>query len=105
MYILYSFFVVLWILLEFFIRCQCPELVIVKNFREPVALYCVSSTHAGSQYSWSTIVGETREFPSTPVIYVNKGGVYQCTVKFEGKKITGKVVTVRVDVGMLIKVL
>ena len=41
------------------------------------------------------------EFPSTPVIYVNKGGLYQCIVKFKEKEIKGKLVTVRVDVGML----
>lgn len=91
-----------WIFLEFFIRCESPELVIVENFLEPVTLYCVSSTHGGSQYTWSTIVGEAREFPSTPIIYVNKEGIYQCIVKFEGKEIKGKVVTVRVDVGMLL---
>lgn len=98
-YCLCSFLMVLWTFLEFFIRCESPEIVIVNDFLEAVTLYCVSSTHAGS---WSTIVGETRKFPSTPVIYVNKGGVYQCIVKFEEKEIKGKVVTVHVDVGMLL---
>ena len=75
----------LWTFLEFFIRCESPALVIIENFLDAVTLYCVSSTHAGSQYTWSTIVGEPMEFSSTPVIYVNKGGVYQCIVKFKEK--------------------
>ena len=75
--------------------------MIVENFLDAVTLYCVSSTHAGSQYTWSTIVGEPMEFPSTPVIYVNKGGLYQCIVKFKEKEIKGKLVTICVDVGML----
>lgn len=45
------------------------------------------------------MVGKSMEFPSTPVIFVNKGGLYQCLIKNETQEVSGKVVTVRVDVG------
>ena len=41
----------------------------------------------------------SRKFPSTPVVYVSKGGFYQCTVEHNSKKINGNLISVEIDVG------
>lgn len=82
---------------DFFVRCQSPEFVVIKGSKA-MALYCVSSTHAATEYVWQ-IVGKSNKFPPTPVIYTNKAGLYQCCMKYNGREIKGKVVTVSVDVG------
>ena len=61
--------------------CESPKVVLVQNFFKAVTLYCMPSTHAGSQYKWARIDGKAK-FPSTPVVYINEGGVYQCTIIF-----------------------
>ena len=35
----------------------------------------------------------------TPVIYVNEGGLYQCSLKLDSHVIRGSIVTVRVELG------
>ena len=46
------------------------------------------------------MIGETIKFPSTPVIYVNKAGLYQFEVKYGSVKMQGKIIDVRVELGM-----
>ena len=38
------------------------------------------------------------ELPPYPVIYVDKAGLYQCTVKYESQEVKGKLISVKVDV-------
>lgn len=87
-----------FIVSDLFIAYESPKLLVVNNFKNAVALYCVSSLHSTSEYCWS-VVGDKSKFPSTPVLYVNKGGLYQCTVSNDGQEVHGKIITVRVDVG------
>ena len=95
-----ALFIVIIIILavDFFVRCESPELVISVG-NKAMALYCVSSTHAATEYFWQKI-GSTKRFPSTPVIYTNEAGLYQCCLKYSGREIKGKIVTVHLDVGM-----
>lgn len=86
---------------DFFIVCENPPLISVTSFKNAVALYCISSQHSTTEYCW-TIIGEStpnRKFPSTPVIYVSKGGIYQCVVRHGTHEIKGKVITISVDIG------
>lgn len=86
---------------DFFVAHESPAVVSVSNFRSAVTLYCVSSVHVETTYCWK-ILGDAsckRVFPSTPVIYVNSGGLYQCTLTRKAIQVCGKVITVRVDIG------
>lgn len=83
---------------DFFIRCESPELVIVGG-NKAMALYCVSSTHAATEYVWRMFGESKKKYPSTRIIFINKAGLYQCSMKYNGTEIKGKVLTVRVDIG------
>ena len=61
-------------------------------------LYCLPSVHPECTYHWIKI-GEKKAFPSTPFVFVNKAGHYQCTISFANKKLQSNVITVQVDVG------
>lgn len=54
--------------------------IVVESMQKPVVLYCIASYHGGCKYDWRK-VGEKKKFPSTPVIYVNEPGMYQCFAK------------------------
>ena len=59
---------------------QSPPNVYLTEGEEAMSLYCVASTHSvAHSYQWensgATLSG------STPVLWVNKTGVYKCTVK------------------------
>lgn len=61
------------------------------------------SLHSEAIYEWH-VVGKTtdeKKFPQTPVIYVDKAGLYRCMIrsKFDDKELMGTVLTVRVDIG------
>ena len=70
-----------------------------------VILYCVSSTHGHCEYTWRKI-GEVDHdgkcFPSTPVIYVKEGGLYQCAVKTGSDKTLGRIYRVQKTIGLSI---
>ena len=64
---------------------QSQALVTVSSFRKAVALYCVASNHGSCAYHWRKFGVKGRlVFPSSPVVYVNEGGVYQCEIKSDG---------------------
>jgi len=48
-----------------------------------VALYCISSNHGACIYEWKKL-GANHVYPSSAIIYVNEGGLYQCTVESNG---------------------
>ena len=73
--------------------------MVVNDWAKPVALYCLASVHPECVYSWQ-MIGKTITFPSTPVIYVNKAGMYQCEVQCGPRKVKGKVINLRVEIGM-----
>lgn len=61
---------------------QSPTSIKVSSFRKAVTLYCVASNHGLCTYHWRKFGERGRfTFPSSPVVYVNEGGVYQCTIK------------------------
>ena len=65
--------------------------------------YCVvSSQHIACSYSWKVISGQKRVLPSSSVIYVNKGGVFQCTMTYKSRSICGHAISVLADVGELL---
>lgn len=86
---------------EFFIAYESPQVVSVASFRKAIALYCISSLHPHTEYSWE-FIGGSGEFPSTPVIFINRSGLYRCTLIHDAMKLFGKVITVRVDLGKFI---
>lgn len=70
-----------------------------------MALYCLALTHPDCTYLWQ-IIGKpaTESFPSTPIIYVNEAGMYQCEITYDNsKKMKGKVINVRVEIGRFVK--
>ena len=78
---------------------ESPSKLVVSNFREAVMIFCLSSLHGANTYHWEKLGDATRQFPSTPVIYVNEGGLYQCSLKLDSHVIRGSIVTVRVELG------
>ena len=77
----------------------------MDNFRKAIALYCISSLHPHTKYIWE-VIGESgsKEFPSTPVIFIGRSGLYQCTLIHNAKRLFGKIITVRVDIGNFITI-
>ena len=83
------------------IEWESPVDVVVNNWSKAVTLYCLPLVHPECTYSWK-MIGKTLMFPSTPFIYVNKAGLYQCEVTDDSKTIRGKVISVRVEIGMFL---
>ena len=65
---------------DFQVVHQSPPDVHLPDWEEAVPLYCVASTHSlAHTYQWENS-GEAIT-GSTPVLWVNKPGVYKCTIK------------------------
>ena len=77
---------------------ESPAYVVVNNWKKAVALYCLPNVHPERSYVWK-MIGSNEAFVSTPFIYVNKAGMYQCVVKFQSEKLVGKIIDVSVHVG------
>ena len=88
--------VVMIFLLDFSIVWQSPTIIWVANFVNTVALYCLSNFHPMCTYEWKVIGERARQFPPTPVIYVDKAGLYQCTVTIGSNEISGEIIALRV---------
>lgn len=91
-------------MVEFFVLGFCvawesPSELVVNNFREAVMLYCLSSFHGASTYYWKKFGNASSHYPSTPVIYVHEGGLYQCSIKLDSHTIQGSIINVRVELG------
>lgn len=83
------------------IEWESPTNVAVSNWNKAIVLYCLPTIHAGCTYSWRMIAGsKSKSFwrPSTPFIYINCAGLYQCIVSFNSETMEGKVIHVCVDV-------
>ena len=61
--------------------CQSPDVTEVEDFNAPVTLYCIGC-YKDCTYSWESIPSSD-SLPnfSTPVVYVSRPDLYQCTVK------------------------
>jgi len=60
-----------------------------------VAYYYMSSKHGSCIYHWRKIGDyEGLNFPSTPVIYINEGGLYQCKVTNDDDSVQSKIIRV-----------
>ncbi len=65
-----------------------------------MVLYCLPSVHPDCIYNWRMIGSrEHCKFPSTPFIYVNKAGLYQCVITCDSKVLEGRIISVSVEVG------
>ena len=60
---------------------QSPSEISVSSITHAIPLYCVSSHHCTSIYHWMKLGESTTSFPSTPVIYVDEVGLFQCKVE------------------------
>jgi len=82
---------------------KSPTTITVNTISESVALYCISSWHEQCSYAWRRIGDEVdlAPYPSTPVIYIKEGGLYQCTAtsKYSAKRTLGKIISLIVDAG------
>ena len=67
-------------LLEFGIVHKSLEITEVDSFENGVPLLCLSSFHGKCEYLyvWRMSGSATKRYPDTPVIYVDKPGIYQC---------------------------
>ena len=78
------------------IEWESPSDVVVHNWTQAIMLYCLpSSIYRESMYSWQ-MIGKSRTFPSTPIIYISEAGMQ---VKYGARKIQGKIIHVHVEVG------
>ena len=92
--------------LELKIMWQSPTAITVHSMKQPLILYCIASLHGICTYQWE-IIGErdsTQHFPSSPVVYINKGGLYQCKALCNSDVVVGKIIRVIVDASKLFKV-
>ena len=71
----------------------------VNSLKESITLYCIASVHGTCMYHWRYLEDPSRKFPSSPVVYVNKGGFYQCTIEYNSKKIKGNLISVNINIG------
>ena len=56
-----------------FVELQCPA--------QAVPLCCISAHHGECHYKWSDLKAHKSEFTMTPVLYVKKPGLHQCTMQ------------------------
>ena len=73
--------------------------MVVNTLKDSITLYCIASVHGSCTYHWRYLEDPSRKYPSSPVVYVNKGGFYQCTVEHNSQHITGNLIRVVIDVG------
>ena len=70
---------------------------------EPVRLICIPSHHDDSLYTWEVVgsQGQKQSFPSSPVVYVSRPGIFRCEVVNASKgKATSQMMEVRLDPGL-----
>lgn len=61
---------------------RTSEKIIVHSFKRAVPLFCVASMHPYCSYEWKLLgSSDVYSWPNTPVIYVTKGGLYECSIK------------------------
>lgn len=78
---------------------ESPAIITVDSWARAIAIYCLPSVHPNCVYNWRMIGNKSPIFPSTPVIYINKAGMYQCEVEYQTKKKLGKLITVCLEIG------
>ena len=77
---------------------QSPD-ISIRHLMCAIPLYCVSSQHSTTTYHWEKL-GETEKlFPSTPVIYVDEVGLFQCKVESGGMEEQSSVIALQVQPG------
>ena len=54
---------------------QCNDNITVQSISDAVCLYCISSKHKQSTYTWKKMDDATAVFPNTPVVYVKDSGL------------------------------
>ncbi len=91
--------------LEHIIVYQSAKDLIVRSFKEPLPIYCISTHHATATYRWRKLGEPDKRFPYTAVIYVNEIGIYQCSVTCEREQTTIESVAVSVSVQPGIKII
>ena len=82
---------------------QSPTSITISSFRNEVALYCVASYHGSCTYHWKKFGRGRLTFPSSSVVYVNEGGVYQCAIKTEGiEEVFSRTIRVYANIGKVV---
>ena len=85
------------------VACQSPTSITVSSFIKAATLYCVASNHGTCTYHWKKHGGGQSNFPSSPVIYVNEGGVYQCLIKTENSEdVSSRTIRVHITIGKVL---
>ena len=90
---------------EFTVVAQCRDDITVKSYSDCITLYCISSKHEESSYTWKMLSKPNLAFPNTPVLYVKGDGLYQCTVsRGTGRMfVTSEVISIDVQPGTIYK--
>ena len=80
---------------------QSSTTITVKGLRTPLPLFCISSTHETTTYTWEKLGQPGVSFPSQPVIYVNEIGLYRCqlTDSFDDTTVESNIISVEVKPG------
>ena len=90
-------------MIDFRVLWQSHPTQVVSSFKEALPLYCISSAHNSCTYHWKDVEDSSRQFTASPVVYVNKSGVYQCTVMCGTSKVSAKLISVVVALGKYTK--
>lgn len=68
-----------------------------------VTLCCISSLYGECNYNWVNLKTPHYSYIETPVLYVNKPGLYQCEVSTDSSSVVSKVFEISVLPGELKK--
>ena len=83
---------------HFKIEHQSDPNIAVSGFTAPVPLFCLASVHDPEvKYQWVSLRDHNETFPSSPVNYVRKPGLYSCQVHYCGEIADSKIITVELD--------
>lgn len=80
------------------IEWESPGIIKVDSWSKALALYCFCTFHPSCKYKWQKL-GTQCNFPSSPVIYIDEVGLYQCTAKYGSNEVQGKIIDVDVEIG------
>ena len=86
----------------FRIAYQSPPVTMVSSMVEPVQLICIASYHDDTLYNWE-MVGKKQTFPSSPVVYVSRPGIFQCkAVNLVKGQVMSQMMEVQLEPGLFI---
>ena len=79
MYPFHNHFILI-VIVGFEIAYRSFRSIVLDSPNEAASLICISTSHGTCQYRWKLFGSKISFIHSTPLIYVNQPGMYECTV-------------------------